>query len=96
MEELRQALNAAASDPPPTGIDVDQIIDGTRRQSRLSSGGTLESAGGRVLCCTGTGPTLADARTAAYELVSGVRLAGSQHRTDIASAAIEGRIRIPR
>lgn len=35
MEELRQALNAAASDPPPTGIDLDQIIEGTRRQSRL-------------------------------------------------------------
>jgi hypothetical protein len=35
VEELRQALNAAASDPPPTGIDLDQIIDRTRRQSRL-------------------------------------------------------------
>ena len=58
--------------------------------------GALVSAGGRVLCCTGTGPTLSDARTAAYELVSGVRLAGAQHRTDIALAAIEGRIRIPR
>jgi hypothetical protein len=35
MEELRQALHAAASDPPPTGIDLDHIIAGTRRQSRL-------------------------------------------------------------
>ena len=35
MEELRQALQAAASDPPPTGIDLDHIIEGTRRQSRL-------------------------------------------------------------
>ena len=49
-----------------------------------------------MLCCTATGPTLADARTAAYDLVSRVGLAGSQHRTDIAAAALEGRIRIPR
>jgi phosphoribosylamine---glycine ligase len=58
--------------------------------------GVLVSSGGRVLCCTATGPTLADARAAAYDLVGGVQLAGSQHRGDIASAAVEGRIRIPR
>ncbi len=53
------------------------------------------SAGGRVLCGTATGADLAAARDAAYALVDGVELAGSQHRTDIAAAAIDGRITIP-
>jgi len=80
------------SGDPIEGADRPGVLHaGTRLD-----GGVLVSAGGRVLCCTATGPTLADARTAAYDLVSGVRLAGSQHRTDIASAAVEGRIRIPR
>lgn len=54
--------------------------------------GTLVSAGGRVLSCTATGPDLATARAAAYHLVDGVTLAGSHHRTDIALAAVEGRV----
>jgi phosphoribosylamine--glycine ligase len=76
-------------------------ISGADRPGVVHSGtrlvdGELVSSGGRVLCCTGTGPSLPDAREAAYALVSGVRLAGAQHRTDIASAALEGRIRLPR
>lgn len=35
MEELRNALHAAAADPPPTGIDLDELITGTRRRTRL-------------------------------------------------------------
>ncbi len=77
---------------PITGADQPGIVhSGTRLVD-----GQLVAAGGRVLCCTATGPSLPDAREAAYRLVGGVRLAGSQHRTDIASAAIEGRIRLPR
>jgi phosphoribosylamine--glycine ligase len=57
--------------------------------------GRLVSAGGRVLACAAAGPTLADARDAAYALVDGVDLAGSQYRTDIARAAVEGRVRMP-
>jgi phosphoribosylamine--glycine ligase len=57
--------------------------------------GALVSAGGRVLACTATGSDLATARTAAYQLVDGVRLAGSHHRTDIAQAAVAGEIRVP-
>jgi phosphoribosylamine--glycine ligase len=63
--------------------------------ARRAADGALLSAGGRVLCCTGTGADLPAARAAAYALVDGVTLAGSQHRTDIALAAAEGRIRIP-
>lgn len=64
---------------------------GTRR----GADGALLSSGGRVLCATATGTDLPAARYAAYALVTGVELAGSHHRTDIASAAVEGRISIP-
>ncbi|MET7819810.1 phosphoribosylamine--glycine ligase [Micromonospora zamorensis] len=76
-----------------TGADRPGIIHaGTVRRA---SDGALLSAGGRVLCGTATGSDLAAARDAAYALVDGVELAGSQHRTDIAAAAIDGRITIP-
>ncbi|PYC73415.1 phosphoribosylamine--glycine ligase [Micromonospora arborensis] len=76
-----------------TGGDRPGIIHaGTARRA---SDGALLSAGGRVLCGTATGPDLTAARDAAYALVDGVELAGSQHRTDIAAAAIENRITIP-
>jgi phosphoribosylamine---glycine ligase len=78
---------------PITGADRPGVIHaGTRRDPD----GTLRSAGGRVLCGTATGPDLAAARDAAYELVRGIELAGSHHRTDIAAGAIEGRINISR
>ncbi|MFI7513033.1 phosphoribosylamine--glycine ligase [Micromonospora echinofusca] len=75
-----------------TGGEAAGIIHaGTRRDAD----GALRSAGGRVLCATATGADLPAARDAAYALVGGVELAGGQHRTDIASAAVEGRISIP-
>ena len=49
---------------------------------------------GRVLSVTAVGPDLAAARQAAYERVAGVRLAGAHWRTDIALAAVEGRITV--
>ena len=55
-------------------------------------GGTVLSSGGRVLAVTGVGADLAEARRTAYERVAAVRLAGSHWRTDIALAAVEGRI----
>ncbi|MGY1771381.1 phosphoribosylamine--glycine ligase [Blastococcus sp. SYSU D00813] len=57
--------------------------------------GTVRSAGGRVLAVTATGPDLAAARQAAYERVAAVRLAGAHWRSDIALAAVEGRIAVP-
>ncbi|MFY1597494.1 phosphoribosylamine--glycine ligase [Micromonospora sp. WMMD737] len=75
-----------------TGGEGSGIIHaGTRR----GADGALLSSGGRVLCATATGADLPAARDAAYALVAGVELAGSHHRTDIASAAVEGRITIP-
>jgi phosphoribosylamine--glycine ligase len=87
---------ASAGYPGPTktgdvisGADAEGVIHaGTARRAD----GALVSAGGRVLCCTATGGDLAEARTRAYELVDQIRLDGSHHRTDIALAAVEGRI----
>jgi len=62
----------------------------------VAPGGGVLSAGGRVLAVTAVGPDLAAARTAAYERVAGVRLAGAHWRTDIALAAVEGRVTSPR
>lgn len=74
-----------------TGADQPGVLHaGTARR-----GDDLVSAGGRVLACTATGSDLAAARAAAYALVDGVSLAGSQHRTDIARAAVRGEVRIP-
>lgn len=83
---------------PRTG----EVITGADRPGVLHAGtarrsdGALVSAGGRVLCATATGPDLAAARRAAYDLVEGVSMAGSHYRRDIALAAVEGRIAIPR
>ena len=49
--------------------------------------GVLHSSGGRVLTVTGMGATLADARNNAYEVISGITLAGSHYRRDIALTA---------
>ncbi|GAA4463541.1 phosphoribosylamine--glycine ligase [Phytohabitans houttuyneae] len=76
-----------------TGADGPGIIHaGTARRA---TDGALVSAGGRVLCGTAIGPDLASARDAAYALVDGVTLAGAHRRSDIALAAVEGRVRLP-
>ncbi|MEO6502704.1 MAG: phosphoribosylamine--glycine ligase [Jatrophihabitantaceae bacterium] len=72
-------------DDPIRGADLPGVIHaGTRRDGD----GVLRSAGGRVLSATAVGDTLAEARDAAYRLVAGIELDGSQHRTDIAAAAV--------
>jgi len=80
------------SGDPVTGTDQPGVLQaGTARRPD----GTLVSAGGRVLNCTATGVDLAAARAAAYHLAQRVGLAGGQHRTDIALAAVRGEGRIP-
>jgi phosphoribosylamine--glycine ligase len=56
--------------------------------------GRLVTAGGRVLSVTATGPDLAAARDAAYRGIAGVSFDGAQYRTDIAAAALDGRIQL--
>ncbi|GAA3229625.1 phosphoribosylamine--glycine ligase [Dactylosporangium siamense] len=76
-----------------TGADgVPGVIHaGTARRAD----GALVTGGGRVLTCTATGDTLAEARAAAYRIVDGVTFDGEQHRTDIALAALQDRVVIP-
>lgn len=74
-----------------TGAEQPGVIHaGTRRRED----GAIVSAGGRVLSCTATGPTLQAARDAAYRLVDTVHLDRAQWRTDIAQRAID-RTRTP-
>jgi phosphoribosylamine--glycine ligase len=44
---------------------------------------------------TAVGPDLAAARDLAYEGVAAVELRGSHSRSDIARAAVEGRVTVP-
>ncbi|HEY2220935.1 phosphoribosylamine--glycine ligase [Actinomycetospora sp.] len=75
-----------------TGADGHGVLHaGTRRRDD----GAVVSAGGRVLSVVGTGATLEDARADAYAILDAVHLPGGHARTDIARAAIEGRIAVP-
>ncbi len=82
---------------PRTG----QVVQGTEGPgvrhagTRRTFGGDVVSTGGRVLSVIGTGPDLGSARTAAYNAVRPIVLEGGQYRTDIALAAVEGRITAP-
>jgi len=78
---------AGYPDAPRTGEEIrgadrpGVIHAGTRRDAD----GVLRSAGGRVLSVTATGSSVAEARTAAYDLVGQIELPGGQHRADIAA-----------
>ncbi|MGY1917121.1 phosphoribosylamine--glycine ligase [Blastococcus sp. SYSU DS0973] len=74
-----------------TGADGEGVL---HAGTALAADGTVVSAGGRVLAVTAVGDDLAAARQAAYERVAGVRLADAHWRTDIALAAVEGRITV--
>jgi len=61
----------------------------------LDKGGSVVSAGGRVLSVVATGADLTQARDRAYRAVKRIKLKGSTHRTDIALAAQRGEILVP-
>ena len=80
------------------GIDAAAAVDGVEilhAGTRRDSSGTLVSSGGRVLSVTAVGDDLALARSRAYEAVGRIGLDGSQHRTDIAEAAVRDEVRVP-
>ena len=54
------------------------------------AGGTLVSAGGRVLNVVGSGADLPAARAAAYQAAARIRMRGSWYRTDIGSLPAAG------
>ncbi|WP_033343475.1 phosphoribosylamine--glycine ligase [Catenuloplanes japonicus] len=89
-----------ASEGYPEAPRTGGVLTGAERPGVIHAGtarradGALVSSGGRVVCATATGTDLAAARDAAYALVSGIDLAGSHHRSDIALAAAERRVHV--
>lgn len=77
---------------PVTGAGGEGVL---HAGTAVGPDGVVRSAGGRVLAVTAVGDDLAAARQTAYERVAAVRLADAHWRTDIALAAIEGRITAP-
>ncbi len=73
-------ISGATADWPP-GTKV--FHAGTR-----FDGDRLVTAGGRVLCCTALGDTVADAQKNAYEVVHSISWSGCSYRTDIGHHAI--------
>ena len=69
--------------PEDTGDDAMLFHAGTARRR-----GQLVSAGGRVLCATALGDTVADARRRAYALADRVRWDGAYRRGDIGWRAL--------
>jgi phosphoribosylamine--glycine ligase len=84
--------SAPRTGDPVTGADGEGVL---HAGTALADDGGVLSAGGRVLAVTAVGPDLAAAREEAYRRVAGVGLAGAHWRTDIALAAVEGRITSP-
>jgi phosphoribosylamine--glycine ligase len=76
---------------PVTGADGEGVL---HAGTALGTDGGVVSAGGRVLSVTAVGADLAAARQTAYERLAAVRLADAHWRTDIALAAVEGRITV--
>ena len=82
---------------PITGLDAAAEVPGVvvlHAGTRRDGDGVLVSAGGRVLDVVAVGADLAKARSAAYEAVGLIELAGSHHRTDIALRAERGEIAV--
>jgi phosphoribosylamine--glycine ligase len=72
------------------GAPIEGLDDAEAAGALVFHGGTavrdgaVVTNGGRILSVTGTGPTVADARSRAYDAVGRVRFAGMQFRGDIA------------
>jgi phosphoribosylamine---glycine ligase len=79
---------------------VGDVIAGSEADGVLHAGtarredGAIVSSGGRVLSVVGTGADLAEARSAAYDILKSIRLPGSHFRDDIGLAAAEDKIRV--
>lgn len=100
---LRRAEGAAvtvvlvAGDYPGSGdrgTTIDGIADAEAAGALVFHAGTafqdgrLVTNGGRLLGVTATGPTLGDARAAAYVAADRIRIPGARRRDDIALAAV--------
>jgi phosphoribosylamine---glycine ligase len=103
--ELRWRDGAAvtvvlAAENYPGRPRVGDVISGSDASGVLHAGtarredGAIVSSGGRVLSVVGTGPDLAAARSAAYDIIGSIKLPGSHFRSDIGLAAEQGKIRV--
>jgi phosphoribosylamine--glycine ligase len=78
-----------------SGLEEAAAIEGvevTHAGTALSDGDVV-TAGGRVLNVTGLGPSAADARQRAYDAADRISFEGRQMRTDIATRAVDERVR---
>jgi phosphoribosylamine--glycine ligase len=87
--DVIRGVRAAEMLSAPTGGSVTVYHAGTARNAEDE----LVTAGGRVLAVTGRGRDLAGARKMAYAGVTEIGFDGAQHRTDIAAAALAGKVR---
>ncbi len=71
------------------------FLPGVIHAGTATDDGQLVTSGGRVLCATATGDTLAEARENAYALVAQVDFDGARYRTDIAAKAVAGLVTVP-
>ena len=78
---LLALVGCAASGPAPTTVQL--AIAGTADMNAQ-----VMVSGGRVLCVTALGSTVADAQTRAYAVVDGVQFDGMQYRRDIGFRAL--------
>lgn len=103
--ELRWRDGAAvtvvlAAENYPGRPRVGDVVVGSEAEGVLHAGtarredGAIVSSGGRVLSVVGTGPDLAAARSAAYDILGSIRLPGGHFRTDIGLAAAEGKVHV--
>ena len=82
-----RALEGAEASSPAGDGAVLCFHAGTRRRQD----GTVETTGGRAVTHVGRGPTLAEARAAAYRGVAEMGLEGSQFRTDVGELYVDDR-----
>jgi phosphoribosylamine---glycine ligase len=81
-----------------TGLDEAEAAGALVFQAGTAvQGDQLVTNGGRVLGVTGLGPSVADARSAAYSAADRITFEGARRREDIALAAAAGQVvTIPR
>ncbi len=78
------------------GGTIDGVADAERAGALVFHAGTalqgarLVTNGGRILGVTGLGPSLAEARTVAYDAAELISFPGARFRGDIAAAAVAG------
>ena len=78
------------------GGTIEGVDDAERAGALVFHAGTalqgarLVTNGGRILAVTGLGPSLAEARTAAYDAAGRITFPGARSRSDIAAAAVSG------